>query len=377
MTIKTYNISLTKLVSEVLAGSGLTRDMVLNDLIKRGYLKNIRTATGYGLKNGVVMVTGRPDRPGEKPPVWPTYVPAIQKYYVDHVDDIRKANGLPPLTAENKPEEPKMDALTREAMAWIATIRDEPISKTQKIAEQAQDTRAKTENIYPKKELHGQRQNILEKARYSTIITDYRSIGMPEDFVVVDTETTGLSNDDEIIELSVVSKMGDILYHSYFMPTKTINPGAAAVNHITMDMLKRIHAPRFKDEWAKIKVAIGGRPILGHNIKFDARLVQMTLGKYEIDPREGADAFRGMFDSQVIAKNYISASSYKLCNLAHMVGITREEQHDSSDDCRMTVEFLSRLDRILSGIESSAGYREILKERYEPWNYTSVKGVKN
>lgn len=180
-----------------------------------------------------------------------------------------------------------------------------------------------------------------KKAKHSG---KYKYLGL-EDFVVIDTETTGLDKDDEIIELSVVSSEKEELYHSTFMPEKDINPFAAKVNHFSKEKLKG--SPVFCDEWENIRKVVNGRRVLGHNIQFDKRLVIQTLEKYGMDPKEGEELFRQTYDSKDIAKKHIRSKSYSLNNLTTLIGITREEQHNSTDDCVMTIEFLERLEDIL------------------------------
>lgn len=170
-----------------------------------------------------------------------------------------------------------------------------------------------------------------------------------DNFVVIDTETTGLDNDDEVVELAVLSSEGEKLYHSYFYPEKEVNPGAAKVNHLTKAVLKEKVGEKKLDaaEWAKILEVIGDKKILGHNIQFDIRLLSQTFKKNGVD--EAADCLnkRQVIDSMDIAKRHIKNKSYSLNNLTTLIGITREEQHDAADDCLMTIEFLERLEDIL------------------------------
>lgn len=174
--------------------------------------------------------------------------------------------------------------------------------------------------------------------------SEYENLGIA-DFVVLDTETTGMSRGDEVIELALVDMDGTVLYESTFEPEVIINPFASRVNGFYNSDLEG--APLFKGEWENIKSAIGGKKLLGHNLSFDKRLIAQTLRRYDLDPTEVDSLFQDYYDSQYIAKRHLVAKSYSLENLAHQVGVTRPESHRAADDCLMTLEFLSKLEQIL------------------------------
>lgn len=187
-------------------------------------------------------------------------------------------------------------------------------------------------------------QSETETTEMSNVTTEYKYLQL-EEFVVLDTETTGLTNADEVVEVAVTDMHGNPLYSQRFMPTKEVDPGAMRVNHLS----KRVLAgnPQFSaTEWENIKVAIAGRKVLGHNISFDKRLISQTLKRYGITDDTDI-VFTGMYDSKDIAKKWLVAKSYSLNNLTTQIGIVREEQHEAADDCRMTVEFLKRLEDII------------------------------
>lgn len=166
-----------------------------------------------------------------------------------------------------------------------------------------------------------------------------------EDFVVIDTETTGMSKNDEVIEIAVVSMDKTCLYYSTFYPSVEVNARASAVNGFTRKKLEG--SPKIAEEWKKIVAAIGDKKILCHNTPFDKRLLCQTFAKYGIKYNIER-AFYGAYDSRNIAKQWLQTSSYALNDLAHLVGIKREEKHEAVDDCVMTVEFLERLENIVS-----------------------------
>ena len=58
------------------------------------------------------------------------------------------------------------------------------------------------------------------------------------DPIFIDTETTGFSPDDVVIEIGVVTLNGETLYQSFFKPTIPIPQSAIDVHHITEDMVE-------------------------------------------------------------------------------------------------------------------------------------------
>lgn len=97
-------------------------------------------------------------------------------------------------------------------------------------------------------------------------------------FVVVDVETTGLKPlTDEIVEVAAVRFDGPgepvSIFHTYVKPKKKISAAAAAVNHITEDMLAE--APRFGQIAKQLSAYLDGCAVVGHNLKFDARFLYM------------------------------------------------------------------------------------------------------
>lgn len=162
-------------------------------------------------------------------------------------------------------------------------------------------------------------------------------------FVILDTETTSTSKDDEVVELSVLSEDGEELYHSFFEPEKEMNIFASKKNGIYTKDLKG--KPKFKDEWEKIKRAIDGKTIVGHNIEFDERLIFQTLSRYNLDVLDAQKLFVNSIDSLEIAQKHIKdAPNYKLETLMRMAGINEEEHHRASYDCLHTLCVLQAIE---------------------------------
>ena len=53
------------------------------------------------------------------------------------------------------------------------------------------------------------------------ILSEYPLLDI-DNFIVIDTETTGMTADDEVIELAVVDMDGTVLYDSTFCPVTEV-----------------------------------------------------------------------------------------------------------------------------------------------------------
>ncbi|ECI8050226.1 hypothetical protein E4470_21395 [Salmonella enterica subsp. enterica] len=57
------------------------------------------------------------------------------------------------------------------------------------------------------------------------------------DYLIIDTETTGLDNNAEIIEIAIINMHGDVLLNSLVKPTCSIPTAVTKINNITDEMV--------------------------------------------------------------------------------------------------------------------------------------------
>lgn len=88
-----------------------------------------------------------------------------------------------------------------------------------------------------------------------------------EDVVVLDTETTGLGPQAEIIEIAVIALDGSVLFESFVKPSCAIEPEAMRVHGITEDLLA--DAPRFAEVYARLHAVLHDKLVLIYNAEFD------------------------------------------------------------------------------------------------------------
>lgn len=160
--------------------------------------------------------------------------------------------------------------------------------------------------------------------------------------VFLDTETTGLEKTDEIVEISIVDELGQVLYQSLIKPSQPIPPAASRINHITDVMVQKV--PAWPVAWMQIRPLLLNRLIVAYNSEFDQRMMQQTHLRYRMpwrDPLNFIDLlriyaqFRGEWDP-----NRRSWKYHSLENAGKQCGISLPNAHRATADTVLTRELL-------------------------------------
>ena len=156
-------------------------------------------------------------------------------------------------------------------------------------------------------------------------------------WVAFDLETTGLDDDDAIIEIGAVKfrehKTLDI-FQTLVNPRRRISPFINELTGITQRELDR--APSANDALAKFAAFIGASPLIAQNAPFD-------LGFLE---RAGVAPANPVVDTYDLA--YVvrpDMSSYSLEEMAALLNVRLDNAHRALDDARATMSiFLALLE---------------------------------
>lgn len=93
-------------------------------------------------------------------------------------------------------------------------------------------------------------------------------------FVVVDVETTGLYNNDRVVEVAAVTLSGEgtILdeWDTLVNPERDVGP--TAIHGVTASMVSA--APRFEEAAAALAGRLHGAILVAHNLVFDSRMLR-------------------------------------------------------------------------------------------------------
>jgi DNA polymerase III epsilon subunit-like protein len=160
------------------------------------------------------------------------------------------------------------------------------------------------------------------------------------DFVVLDTETTGLY-DAEICEISVIDQNGKTLFSSFVKPKNGIPWEAQSIHGISEEMVK--DAPSWPEVWKQLYPILRDRLILIYNEEFDTRLMVESFLPYLDDPFKETEEDRQIknLETDCVMRTYADlVGSHKWLKLTEAAG--RQIAHRALDDCRATLEVIKK-----------------------------------
>lgn len=199
--------------------------------------------------------------------------------------------------------------------------------------------------------------NKLTCNKYS--LSKRRNISRLKDYVVLDTETTGLSRSaDKIIDIAIVKVVnGEIaeVFNTFVNPQMPIPPAASKVNHIyDKDVAD---APSYSDIADKVADMVLNQVVIGHNVTFDLDFIGRLIT---------ASGYEGSCDYidtlHLTKKCYLGLPNYKLQTIISFLGIEQEQAHRALSDTNATLEVFKRCQSALDEqLKSEADARRAAK----------------
>jgi DNA polymerase III epsilon subunit-like protein len=162
-------------------------------------------------------------------------------------------------------------------------------------------------------------------------VVDYARNKIGSNPVYLDTETTGLDPDDEIIEIAIVNSSGVVIFDSMIKPQKLIPLSATAINKISNEMVEK--SPSWLEVWPEIQNLLLDHPIGMYNAEFDIRMIVQTLKIYNIP----TDTKFNAFDIMKVYMDFMnSARRFRLEQAGRNLGIAIPNSHRAADDTLLT-----------------------------------------
>lgn len=158
------------------------------------------------------------------------------------------------------------------------------------------------------------------------------------DWVILDTETTGTSDSDEIVQVAILSCDGISLLDTLVRPTQPIPIEATAIHGITNEDVK--DAPSFPEVYERIEKILSGKTVVIYNAQFDVRLIRQSLAKHNLFPvilsLDDVDCAMLMYAAWV--GELWPYGGYKWQKL-------ESGDHTALGDCRATLDLIKKMAR--------------------------------
>lgn len=177
--------------------------------------------------------------------------------------------------------------------------------------------------------------------------------GKYNEFVVFDTETTGLSpTKDRIIELAAIRFKDGIpteVFESFVNPKREIPSDVSNINHITNEMVAS--APSISEILPAFETFVGGNALVAHNLEFDLKFLFYSGSTITQVPRKYFDTLaqakrilkkpKSKYNKEfgiweVDYESDYDVYDYKLDTLADYYEITFPQQHRAAADAIVT-----------------------------------------
>jgi len=157
------------------------------------------------------------------------------------------------------------------------------------------------------------------------------------DWVILDTETTGLDPRAEVVQIAVVGPDRTSLLNSLVRPTIPIPPDATAIHGISDAMVAA--APGLPQIMPRLGAILFGKLVIAYNAAFDERLLQQSAFRHRLGwpmcqwacAMEQYARFVGQWSDR--------HQTYTFQKLPRRRGY-QGEKHQAVDDCLATLDLI-------------------------------------
>ncbi len=173
------------------------------------------------------------------------------------------------------------------------------------------------------------RQNAIQEAR---MLLETKPI-------YLDTETTGLHQSAEVIEIGIIDDQGEVLFEQRIRPRGKIDPAAARLHGITLEMLTS--EPTWEQVWPQAETVLLDKRVGVYNVEFDLRLIKQSNQRTWLRSNLLDSNF---FDIMKLYARYFGdwdpshhTFRYQSLEMAgRQCGIRLPNSHGAVDDCLLT-----------------------------------------
>lgn len=167
-------------------------------------------------------------------------------------------------------------------------------------------------------------------------------------WVILDTETTGLEYPAEICQIAILNHDGKVLHYELVHPIGTIPDSATRIHGITNEQVKE--ARIWRDVWPIIRGILAGKDLIIYNYGYDTKLMRWSCKLsgcvYDEPWKEGFCAMEWYADLWGEYDEYHGTNRWQqLSKAAQQQKVKVESAHDALADCQMVLGLVNKLAR--------------------------------
>lgn len=177
--------------------------------------------------------------------------------------------------------------------------------------------------------------------------SDGRTIGEGAEYVVFDTETTGLNaREDTLIEIAAVRMKGQTILDTFSTlidPERSLSPKTTELTGITQDML--LDQPKLTDALTRFETFVGDAVLVAHNAEFDVGFLAQCRGRVNLPVWRPP-----VIDTLALARAlYPGEKNYRLKTLTQKFSVELVNHHRALADAEATGKVFARMQEELGG----------------------------
>ncbi len=99
-----------------------------------------------------------------------------------------------------------------------------------------------------------------------------------QNYLILDTETTGLDGVAEVVEVSIIDLDENVIFDKLIKPKIPLTAELTDIHGISNEML--VDAPTFNEVYEEIRQILNGKIMLIYNANFDFRILNQSAAHY-------------------------------------------------------------------------------------------------